>query len=311
MKYAKVKEAFALIGSRAFGSDWSHAPNGAVAAEYMCQVDFGNHNRFVDSNVEAPMTEDYFRGHWLSDYMVENIKSEVGEVEYSSIYWHIESEIQKGGEVFNNYGNHHNSAEMFALFGFIDNSLTPEEDYYQFHIELLEDDENYAIKEDHFWPYWPDWDTVTKHPALGYGDSFWLNGGTVLSVHPEMATIMRLVYLPSEYFDSFTISSIINGFEMDYINNVIDPLVEEGLHRACSQLLEEYDTDYDEDAEELEQVQRERNEIKARMKSGSGNMGMLRDELWKLDMNDQVLRYRMREKKYLMDCSYLKIWLGI
>ena len=304
-----MKEAFALIVSRSFGSDWSVA-GGASYSEFMCGLGYGNHHRETVSNVETPMVESVFRNTYVEEYLLKNIKKKVGEIEYSSIYWYIDSEIKKGDEVFHNYGNH-NSAEMLALFGFVDNDLTEDEDYYMFYVEVLQDDENYACKVRHFDKYWPDQDVLTKHPAVDYGRTITLNGQKNVSVDKEMSNNMRLTFLPNEYFDSFTISSIINGFETNYVTQVIDPLIEYGLHRACAQLLEEYDTDYDEDAEELEQVQKKRDEIKRRMEDKNEDRVALQDELWKFDMNDQVLRYRMREKQYLMDCSYLRLWLEI
>merc|ERR1712157_600920 len=106
-------------------------------------------------------------------------------------------------------------------------------------------------------------------------------------------------YLPDEYFDSFTISSIINGFEMAHLKKVIDPLVNEGLHIACSRLLEEYDTSYNDDLAEIQRVEAEREEIYKQMEFEDADVEALH----------QVLEYRMREKANLMDCQYLEILL--
>merc|ERR1712130_359874 len=144
-----------LIGSRAFGSDWSHA-EGPQNAEFMCGIDFGNHNRSTVSNVITPMTEYEYTDSYIGDYMQEHIKERAAsEVDYSSVYWYTENDWEVDGEIFNNYGTHHNSAEMFALFGFIDRGLSIEEDWYTFHVELLDDDPNYDFKKYWFTAYWP------------------------------------------------------------------------------------------------------------------------------------------------------------
>merc|ERR1712228_731560 len=169
------------------------------------------------------------------------------------------------------------------------------------------------FKQYHFWHYWPNEAvyTVSKHPSLEYGETFYLDGGQSLQVHEQMARNMRLTYLSNEYFDSFTISSIINGFERNYLKKMIDPLIEDAVHRACYQLLQEYDTQYDEDENELQEVRMERNIILQRMEDENEDVDMLRDELWELDMSDQVLRYRMSEKVYLMECNYLQILFDV
>merc|ERR1719242_1892100 len=199
--------------------------------------------------------------------MKKKIKKDIGPVEYSSVYWYIEHEIKKGEEIFTNYGNHHNSAEMLALFGFVDSDTTEEDDFYTFHVELLEDDKNYAFKEKHFEKYWPDQDVMTKHPGINYGRTIYLASQEGGSINKKMANNMRLNYLPNSYFDSFTISSILNGFERRYLKKVIDPLIEDGFHRGCDQLLEGYGTDNDEDEQELVKIAIEHNQIRERMKN--------------------------------------------
>merc|ERR1712048_661692 len=135
------------------------------------------------------------------------------------------------------------------------------------------------------------------------------NGQNETRVGKWLSRNMRLTYLPDEYFDSFTISSIINGFETGYVKKVIDPLVNEGLHIACARLLEEYDTTYNEDLAEIQEVEAEREGIYAKMEQEDADVQALQDELWGLETLHQVLEYRMREKGNLMDCSYLEILL--
>merc|ERR1712154_298032 len=221
---------------------------------------------------------------------LENVKDELEAVDFSSIYWYIENEVQEGEEIFGNYGSDHNSAIMFALFGFIDGTLTDKEDRYYFHVELLDDDPNYDFKKYWFAEYWPYHTAVSRHPAILYGDTILLNGQSVHKVDELMSKNMRLNYLTDEYFDSFTISSIINGFERKYLRKVIDPLVNEGVKTACSRLLQQYDTSYNDDLAELERVGLELEKVTKRKKESvdAADKQAVQDELWRLGTLQQV-----------------------
>ena len=94
---------------------------------------------------------------------------------------------------------------------------------------------------------------------------------------------------------------------MNYLKKIIDPLIEVAVHKQCEQLLEGYDSEYVDDEKNLERIQMERNMFMERMKDENEDMDMLRNELQKLDLIDQVLRYKMREKMILMDCQDLGI----
>eukprot|EP01084_Bolivina_argentea_P306222 529117_1 len=273
----QVRDSFALLQSRAFGTDLS-LMGGNLFSLFMCGIDLGNHMGSVDSSVH---------------FGLENNEE---DVDFTTVYWYIDQDVINGTEIFNNYGKH-NSAEMFSLFGFIDDVADdqPNEDYYTFHVEVSRKDKNYDIKMQYFNQLWALQHVyvITKHPGFDYGNTLKLNGRNSMEIDASMLRRLRLTYVPNEYFDSFTISSILNDFETDYLRNIIDPLVIEQIHGLCNDLLMKYPTNYNEDETELIRIEMEKNEIITNLNT---------DLLSRLNIMSTVLRYRMREKLFLMKC---------
>ncbi len=303
----QVRDAFALLQSRAFGTDLS-AMGGYMYGLFACAIDFGNHNLSVDSSVEVyvDMSKDIVK--YINNMVVakSNIKTKLTEIDFSAVYWYIDQDIMNATEIFNNYGKH-NSAEMFSLFGFIVDNV---DDYYTFFVNVPFDDINYDVKLQYFGQVWNlpylYGDIVTKNPGIDYGNMLQLNGHNMLEIDADMLRRLRLTYLPAKYFDSFTISSILNHLEYNYLRNIIDPLIIKAIHGVCDDLLMKYPTSYNEDEIELTRIEMEKNDIINKLKlnrnrdlNKSAKLGNL---LWEVNTVAIVLRYRMKEKLFLMEC---------
>ena len=59
--------------------------------------------------------------------------------------------------------------------------------------------------------------------------------------------ILRLMFMPEKYFDSFTISSILNNFEKQYLKKYIDVNVNKNFNNICFDELFKYNTTINED----------------------------------------------------------------
>ena len=136
----------------------------------------------------------------------------------------------------------------------------------------------------------------------------------VLRVNGEFIRFLRLAFLPKERFDAFTINSILNDFEFDYLTNPLDVVVENALNEICRNLLAQYPTDIVSDRMSLTKVERKKKKILRAMKKNRNRnlteMKMLRDDKALLDREALVLKYRIREKEFVRKCTKMTITLS-
>ena len=271
----------------------------------------------------------------------------IKEIDFASNFLWINQDITNKSEIFINYGKYHQSSSRMALFGFIDN-VHPY-DHYTINLDLKRNDLNYGLKRKYFKTAWNstwmqenktiDWDKYVcfyKHDIStwqglsrrprGYQNvqntgnkdeervfgpplSMEFYGQKIIRVHGNFLRFLRLAYLPKKYFDSFTISSILNDFEYDLLEKVLDPFVRKELNNVCKGILNAFPTTYFQDIIQLKQIEQERKEILKQL-SLNNNKNLtetqrLSEIISGLDRHSVVLQYRVREKGFLDRCSYL------
>ena len=160
-----------------------------------------------------------------------------------------------------------------------------------------------------------------------------------LQISNRFLKSLRLMYLPEKYFDSFTISSILNENNMQFLNDKIDSNVEYSIHSICNSHLNAYPTSLTQDREELKFIESKRKKIietlnyhnkQSKFDSNTTNIAInsnnnnnndnavnwtdyevfknnLLSELTALDRESLILQYRIREKDYWSVCSRLHI----
>ena len=134
-------------------------------------------------------------------------------------------------------------------------------------------------------------------------------GQTFLKIHGNFLKFIRLTLLPAEHFDSFTISSILNHFEFDYLEKFIDPSIRAALNSICIDQLTKYPTTIKADQLELRRIERERktliNSFELNANKNLTETQRLKEIISSLDRHSVALQYRIREKSFLDKCSKL------
>eukprot|EP01083_Nonionella_stella_P164914 547319_1 len=345
----EVKEAFAWISSRSFGMQFETIGGAKKSPVIPCGIDFFNHNVFGESSIFYDQTFGGTTSSTRSE-LVEQLVSNKGngsirEIDFASNYLWINSEFTNTSQIFVNYGKHHTSASRVALFGFMDE--THPYDHYPIQIDVRKNDAHSQIKTEYFRTVWNS--TYTQNRALDlqmcpvsaiHDLSTWRSlgqppkcrhniqnrasdfkvfapplhmeyyGQHVIKVDANFLRFLRLVFLPTQHFDSFTINSILNDFEFDYLQNTVDPFVQHSLNRLCDDLLNEYPNTYVADQVELQKTERKRTRVMNRLRwNRNRNMSKTQsatDELALLDRSSLALQYRVREKTFLKQCSKLR-----
>ena len=316
-----------------------------------CGVDLFNHDLSADSHLHW---DSHFgmNLHEKSDIVGEivwNIK-EYGSpkpIDWASSWFWINDRVLNGTQIFVNYGTRHSSSIRLALYGFIDAVHPTDTFHLDFHLRPESEDRNMEFKKKYFATAWNSEYVQRKRihsmqchveqdrsswNALGRRGKYHHNvpivqqrvltpplrmkydGRRRVSVKEEFLRYLRLAYVPEQYFDSFTISSILNDAEYEYLKKVIDPHILSAVRQHCIDRLERYPTTLMEDRRERLLNQREREKVLRLMEFNvNGNhsnqtaINGLKDELRELDRKDLVLRYRIREKGYWSQCTRLEI----
>ena len=145
-----------------------------------------------------------------------------------------------------------------------------------------------------------------------------------LQLNSVVLRALRLMYLPPKYFDSFTISSILNENNLNYLNSKIDRYIESSLHNICYSHLENYPTSIKEDQQELKLIESKRKQIIGSLNHHNTNKANnpnvivnwtdyelfkndLHSQLTELDRKSLILQYRIREKECWWACTKIKV----
>ena len=329
----QVTDAFVWISSRAFGENLKQFGGAKESLIIPCGVDFANHNlksgQVMERTVEALEINPGIRA----------ISAPMDKI--SNFLW-LEHDQPNGSQIFINYDKEHSSADRLANYGFIDDVIS-KFDEVPIAIDLDESDIHFAIKEKYFKTVWNStfirmnlpkfdeniWQSLGDEERKKYFDQtkgvvghkrikrvfqFGYKQEKVLRVNGEFIRFLRLAFLPKERFDAFTINSILNDFEFDYLTNSLDFVVENALNEICSNLLAQYPTDIRSDRMSLRKVERKKKKILRAMKKNRNRnlteMKMLREDKALLDREALVLKYRIREKEFVRKCTKMTITLS-
>eukprot|EP01083_Nonionella_stella_P160892 526313_1 len=290
---AQVRYALGMIGSRRYtmllnGIDDDAIPPG---------IDFFNHKRNAQYTLHYDASFGYHKqieGIVLRNRDVET----VGDIDFASIFLVIDEVIHNASEIFVSYGRHCSAAQM-AYYGFMDAENSG--NYYTLPIELQREDRNFEVKQRYFDSVWSIKKIMTPPREMQYA------GRRETVVRETFLRMVRLLYLRPEHFDSFTINAILNDFEYDYLENVIDPEFEKQMHRLCWDALKQFPTTQYMDMMLHRQVERQLDNIWDLMElNGNKNLTeteRLKDMMSSMDRRSLVIQYRMRERELLNKCT--------
>ena len=323
----QVKTAFACIQSRAFKMNFHQIGGAKESFMIPSGVDFMIHDVRVQSTIYGGERYKFEYDPFITQLVTkhkqeQNMQSR--RIDFSSFFFWVDYDIKNGSEIFINYGDEQKSADRMALFGFIDQE--PVNDFHLISLDFDERDPNYKLKEEYFETVW-DSDWSQQNASRQYLQSsdrafkknkrilhFDYNGEPVIGIPGFFMRFLRLAYLPPQYFDSYTISSILNDHQYDYLESVIDPLIHNEFNNVCRNLLMRFPTRYQEDQMRADSIIKEREYIVMAMHfNGNKNLTeteRLRDIMSRLDMESMVLEYLMREKVVLEKCTTLQLHLS-
>ena len=210
----------------------------------------------------------------------------IKEIDFASNYLWVGNDIRNRSEIFINYGKYHTSSSRMALFGFIDNvhpydhysvplDLIKTDPNYRIKKEYFKtlwnatwSQQNKSINWDELVCYYKNekqntWNSVGRKPKQYQntktikdprGTEYYappinmeFYGQNTIKIHGNFLRFLRFAYLPTKYFDSFTLSSILNDFEYDYLESIIDPQIRNQVNNVCRQLLNKFPTNYYQD----------------------------------------------------------------
>ena len=274
-----VLRAYAFLLSNAFGLNYQFIRNGAASSPSIPSGNnLFNHNIFSQSS-------SYFHPYFGQKRMRKSktdrdsqqirhiIKNEPHlnrnkpqKIDWQSAYLWIDQNMKKGEQIYINYGERTSSVLTFARYGFV-NEEHPN-DFVVIHLDF-QDAEIHNIEELE----------QMDEDCWGYYDIRY-DGSSAVKLEPDIYKCLRLVVLGGSDFDSFTVSSILNGFEAKYIGRVVDEKIKNALRDECQSRLSGFDTTYEDDIEAIQYVK-------------------------PYSMMYNVLAYKIREKGFYKNCTKL------
>ena len=144
--------------------------------------------------------------------------------------------------------------------------------------------------------------------------------------------LFRLMFIPEKHFDSFTIKNILENTESIYVYKYIDSNINKNIRKKCEYKLKKYDTTINEDKLALIELKEKRKNIIERIekleskpfsqynpmftphnnpnyfKEKYKERQLLAKALNKIERENMVLEYKIREKSFYKDCQILELF---